>query len=164
MLPFFVVAYRLLQPRFPFCYPGRHPFYAQLPPLEPSFSFFPSRTTPAAQERRPDLRPQGTETSEGPNSKRFLKHHSASLFPVTCLLPRCGGLSGWQRQGRNPPHHGSEELPRQIAFGQQQPVIASVFQQPSTRLRQPLRRPSSSSPIRFLARTAPAGTGSLSES
>ncbi len=75
-----------IQPRFPFCHPGRRPFYAQPPPLEPSFSSFPSRATPAAQGRRPALPPLGTQTPEAPHSKRFLRHRSVPPLSSTCLL------------------------------------------------------------------------------
>jgi hypothetical protein len=69
VLPFFVASYSLVQPRFPFCHPARHPLYAQPPPLGPSFSSFPSRPTPAAQGIRPAL-PPGTETPEAPRLPR----------------------------------------------------------------------------------------------
>jgi hypothetical protein len=47
-------------------------------------------------------------------------------------------LSCWQGQQFNPSQHGPEEPPRQMALGQQQPLIAGVFHQAPARLHEPL--------------------------
>jgi hypothetical protein len=61
------------------------------------------------------------------------------LPPSPGLVPlRLRALSGWHRQSLNPPHHAPKELPRQAALCQQQPVVASVLDQPTSRLHQPL--------------------------
>jgi hypothetical protein len=58
---------------------------------------------------------------------------SVSMF--VCLPPF---LSSRQGHRRDPPRNRPEDPPRQMTFGQQEPVVASVLHQPPTRLHQPL--------------------------
>ena len=47
-------------------------------------------------------------------------------------------LSDWQRQSLHPPQHASKQAPREMALCQQQPLVASVLDQPPACLHQPL--------------------------
>src|SRR5437667_849733 len=63
--------------------------------------------------------------------------------PSPCLLPQVffcwlRTLPRGQGQRLDPPYHGPEESPCQMALRQQQPVIAGVFHQPTACLHQPL--------------------------
>jgi hypothetical protein len=98
VLPFFVVSYRLIQPRFPFCHPARHLLYAQPPPLQSSFCSFPSRATPAAQGRRPALPPPGMETPEAPRLRRVCPTPSiARSFSKRKQSRTSWSIAIWQR-------------------------------------------------------------------
>jgi hypothetical protein len=54
-----------------------------------------------------------------------------------CSTLRCA-LSHWRRQHRDLPQHAGKQPPRQMPFGQQQPVVARMLDEPSTGLHQPL--------------------------
>jgi len=49
-----------------------------------------------------------------------------------CLLPRR------PRERLKPPQDRPEQPPRQVPFGQEQPVVPGVLDQPATRLHQPV--------------------------
>src|SRR5437016_13926860 len=62
-----------------------------------------------------------------------------TLFPP---LPPCSlkfarpaaRLPRWHGQQADPPYHGPEESPAQMALGQEQPIITTMLHQPTARL------------------------------
>ena len=102
LLPFFVVSYSLFQARFPFCYPDRHPFYAQSPPLEPSFSSFPSRRLRQPREGGQPCLLGAPRLPKRIIPSDFSDTAPSPLFPEGRLLPRCDAPSGWQRRNNSP--------------------------------------------------------------
>jgi len=52
----------------------------------------------------------------------------AEICSVAARLPR------WQGQQADPPYHGPEESPAQMALGQEQPIITTMLHQPTARL------------------------------
>jgi hypothetical protein len=66
--------------------------------------------------------------------KRFPIHLSVPLLPSACLLTRRRPLSARRRQRGDPQNHTSKQSPRQMALRQEQPIIASMFDEPPARL------------------------------
>ena len=50
------------------------------------------------------------------------------------------GLSHWQGKQLDPPEHRREEQSRQMALGQQKPVVSGMLHQPAAGLHQPLQK------------------------
>jgi len=53
------------------------------------------------------------------------------IFPAL-RLPR------WHRKNLHPPQHASKQAPRQMAFRQQEPIVAGMLDQPSAGFHKPL--------------------------
>ena len=83
--------------------------------------------------------PSASAPKTAPPGGDFLRHFSPSAtsfnqvcFPLRPRLPRR------ERQCSGPPHHCPEEPPRQMTLRQQQPVVASMLNQPTSGLHQAL--------------------------
>jgi len=125
-------------PGFPFCLPGHEPVYSQSPPLGRFFVLSTLSKSGGARRGQPCL----FRVRENQKLTHFQAISPTSLRPLApspgLVALRRRALSGWHRQSLNPPHHASKQVPRQMALRQQQPVIASVLDQPPAGLHQPL--------------------------
>src|SRR5438132_1034269 len=75
--------------------------------------------------------------SQSPNcrfSDRFLRHFPSSPSLVAEICSVAARLPRWQGQQADPPYHGPEESPAQMALGQEQPIITSRLHRPTARL------------------------------
>jgi hypothetical protein len=121
-------------PGFPFCFPATT-VYRQLPLLRSFSAFVPepkNRTRPARplQEPKGHVFPHLEAISQTP-----LPQLPSVVQVGFAWLPR---LSGRQRQSLYLLHYASKQAPRQIAFRQLQPIVASMLDQPPSRLHQSL--------------------------
>src|SRR5271157_59629 len=74
-------------------------------------------------------------------SPQALKHTLPPVWPFLILGSRLSELSSrllpaCHEQRRDPPHHTPKQPPRQMALRQQEPVVAGMLHQLSTRLHQ----------------------------
>ena len=122
-------------PEFPFCFSVANQ-YTPSCVRSPSFLHPFQRQSP---ERARLGRLWNQRAMICPISKHLVGHLPRELPSSVQIgfasLPR---LPGWQRQSLHAPQHASEQAPRHMAFCQQQPVVASMFDQPPARLHQPL--------------------------
>src|ERR1019366_374110 len=68
----------------------------------------------------------------------FVRHPSLRCWSGSISRLPQPRLSRRKRQPSDPPEHTAKQPFRQMALRQQQPIIAGMFHQPSTRLHQPL--------------------------
>ncbi len=119
---------RSFEQEFPFSPPGCVPVYSQSPPVGPFFSL----SIPGDSGTPPSVQGWALPATGGAETALFPSNCTDTSQSPTCLLSRLLSLSsrllsGRHRQRRDPPQHGPEQRPRQMALRQQEPVIAGMF-------------------------------------
>jgi hypothetical protein len=95
--------------------------YTHSSPSEPFHFLFRARIVPAA----PNCRSGVLKTRYHGFWQCFFQTplRAGARWGSISRLPQPVSLLGWHRQRRNPPHHGSEQPPRQVALRQEQPIV-----------------------------------------
>lgn len=83
--------------------------------------------------------PRDAKAGSRPSLDQWLRHFFFTLRSSPLEYPRrVADLPRRQRQCLDPSQHGPQQTPREVAFRQQQPIVAGMLDQPPTRLHQPL--------------------------